>query len=139
MAEDEETKSPDKQPKTFFQRLFKKKKFKLEIETDIEDFDEKYPEFQGWETVGFHRGLGREFWQLIIELVTSSLYIVILSFLMPIIKPFPEIDGYQNVANGLFLIIYTAFDVGTNFGVNRFIAEYRMKDTRKMLEYISFF
>ncbi len=102
------------------------------------DIDKEFPEFQGWESIGFHRGLGREFWQLIIELITTSCTIFIISLLMPIINPFPEISGYQNVAGGLFALIYTIFDVGANFGYNRFIAEYRIKNVKKMMQYVSF-
>lgn len=102
------------------------------------DLDKEFPEFTGWESIGFHRGLGREFWQIAIELLTSSLGIIMISLLMPIENPFPEIGGYQGVAWGLFAVVYTIFDTGTNFGLNRFIAEYRVKDTRKMLQYISF-
>ena len=104
---------------------------KYEIET-------KFPEFIGWESIGFHRGLGREFWQLILEMISLVASIFILSLLMPILAPFPEISGYQNVAAGIFAIVYTLFDMGTNFGLGRFIAEFRLKNVNKMLQYVSF-
>ncbi len=102
------------------------------------DIDKDFPEFRGWESIGFHRGLGREFWQLILELISTSTTIFIVSLLMPIIQPYPEIVGYQNIAGGLFTLIYTIFNLGTNFGLNRFIAEYRVKNVRRMLQYVSF-
>ncbi|MFX0103555.1 MAG: hypothetical protein ACFFCS_28595 [Candidatus Hodarchaeota archaeon] len=120
-------------------KLKKWQRVKLSIVEDIPDLEEEFPEFKGWEMIGFHRGLGQEFWQLIIEVFNMSLGLVIGTMLMPIMSPFPEIGGYQHVANSLFVLVYTVFDVGTNFGVGRFIAEYRVKDTKKMLEYISFF
>ncbi len=106
--------------------------------TGITDLEEEFPEFQGWESIGFHRGLGREFYQIVIELITAALYIVLLAILMPILNPFPEINGYLTVTNALFLVIYRIFDMGSNFGLNRFIAEYRVKDTKRMMQYISF-
>jgi hypothetical protein len=57
---------------------------------------------------------------------------------MPIIQPFPEIVGYQTIAVGLFAFIYTIFNLGANFGLNRFIAEYRVKNVKRMLQYVSF-
>lgn len=104
----------------------------------ITQLEEEFPEFKGWELIGFHRGLGREFYQIIIELITAALYMVVLGYLMPILNPFPEIQGYKKVADGLFLIIYRIFDMGTNFGLNRFIAEYRVKDPKRMVQYVSF-
>jgi hypothetical protein len=102
------------------------------------DLDKQFPEFQGWESIGFHRGLGREFWQIIIELITTAGNVFIIALLVPILEPFPEIRGYQNVAGPLFVMVFTIFDLGANFGLGRFIAEYRIKNVRKMLQYISF-
>jgi hypothetical protein len=105
---------------------------------DKYDLDKEFPEFQGWESIGFHRGLGREFWQIIIELFTTAINVFLIAFLVPILEPFPEIRGYQNVAGPIFGLVYTIFDLGTNFGLNRFISEYRVKNVPKMLQYISF-
>ncbi|MFX0102430.1 MAG: hypothetical protein ACFFCS_22885, partial [Candidatus Hodarchaeota archaeon] len=110
----------------------------LDIKEDIEDFEKDFPEFDGWESIGFHRSLGKELWQIIIELITTSLGLVALNFYMPLLLPFPEIGGYQNVAGGLFTLVYTIFDLGTNFGLDRFVAEYRVKDTRRMMQYVSY-
>lgn len=104
----------------------------------VVDYDEQFPEFQGWESIGFHRGLGREFWQLIIELFTSALGIFVISILMPILEPYPEVSGYQNIARPLFAVIFSIFDMGTNFGLSRFIAEHRIKNFQRMIQYISF-
>jgi hypothetical protein len=35
----------------------------LDAIADKFDIGKDYPEFKGWELIGFHRGLGREFWQ----------------------------------------------------------------------------
>ncbi|NMC06657.1 MAG: hypothetical protein GYA24_15675 [Candidatus Lokiarchaeota archaeon] len=102
------------------------------------DLDKQYPEFLGWESIGFHRGLGREFWQIIIELIGTATNVFIIAILVPLLEPFPEIRGYQTVAGGVFALVYTIFDIGTNFGLNRFIAEFRVKNVRKMLQYASF-
>ena len=102
-------------------KWWQSKKIKLNIEEDIPDFEKDYPEFTGWESIGFQRGLGRELWQIIIELFTTTLYLVLITYLMPILNPYPEIAGYQGIAGGIFALVYTIFDLGTNFGLNRFI------------------
>ena len=103
------------------------------------DLEKDYPEFKGWEAIGFQRALGRELWQIIIEQINNALYLFIMMYLIPIIQPFPEIIGYNGVAAGLFTVFYVAFDTGTNFGIFRFISEYRIKDTNRMLQYIGFY
>jgi hypothetical protein len=39
----------------------------------------------------------------------------------------------------LFATFYSIFDIGTNFYIERFIAEHRVKDPRRMLMYVSFY
>ena len=103
------------------------------------DLDEEYPEFSGWDSLGFQRPLGQELWQVVLEQVQNALYIFIMMYLIPIIMPFPEIIGINNLAAGLYAIFYIIFDTGTNFGIHRFIAEYRIKRPERMLMYVSFF
>ncbi len=102
------------------------------------DLDKQFPEFKGWEAIGFHRPLGQELWQVIIEQINNALWVFIALYLIPIIRPFPEIDGINALADGLYAIFYVIFDTGTNFGIGRFIAEYRIKDPKRMLMYVSF-
>ena len=64
---------------------------------------------------------------------------VFAAYLAPLISPYPEIGGYGNIAGGLFLVIFQVFDVPTNFGVGNFIAENRVRNPEKMMEYIRFF
>jgi hypothetical protein len=110
----------------------------IEDVTNQYDIEKQFPEFPGWESIGFHRGLGREFWQLILEMIGLVGSIFLLSLLMPILNPYPQIRGYQDISGGLFAMVYMIFDLGTNFGLGRFIAEFRMKNVDKMLQYVSF-
>ncbi|MBD3187268.1 hypothetical protein GF325_10595 [Candidatus Bathyarchaeota archaeon] len=103
------------------------------------DLDDEYPEFKGWEAIGFHRSLGRELWQIIIEQLNNILYGILMVYLIPIIQPFPMIQGINSLAGSLYYTIFVIFDTGTNFGINRFIAEYRIKDPRRMLQYVGFY
>jgi hypothetical protein len=95
--------------------------------------------FDGWEAIGFQRPLGGWMFGFSISLLTSLFGVVTIGFITRLLYPWPEQKGYYDVANALFLVIYQFFDFGTAFGISRFIAEYRVKNTKKMLEYIRFF
>jgi hypothetical protein len=95
--------------------------------------------FDSWEEVGFQRPLGGMMFNFSITLLTSLFGLVTVGIITRLLYPFPEQKGYFDVASALFAIVYQFFDVGTAFGISRFIAEYRVKDTNKMLEYIRFF
>lgn len=92
-----------------------------------------------WEVIGFQRPLGGWMWGFTISIATSIFGILTIGFLTGLLYPYPEQKGYSDIAGALFAIVYQFFDVGTAFGISRFIAEYRVKDTKKMLEYIRFF
>ena len=36
----------------------------------------------------------------------------------------PEINGYNSIAGGIYTIVFMLFDIGTAFGIERFIAEF---------------
>ncbi|MHA1522234.1 MAG: hypothetical protein ACTSRK_18830 [Promethearchaeota archaeon] len=110
-------------------------------EGDLDKFNlgEKFSEFSGWEAVGFHRPLAGELWEVILELFNIGFMIFLIVYLTPIINPYPVIGGYRSLANGIFVLVFVIFDTGTNFGLGRFIAEYRIKDPQKMMEYVNFF
>nr|MDO8111412.1 hypothetical protein [Candidatus Sigynarchaeota archaeon] len=114
-------------------------RFRKDKAADPFDLEKEFPEFKGWEAIGFHRSLGQELWQIVVEQINNALYLFIMVYLFPIIRPFPEIDGYLGIEGGILAIFYLLFDVGTNFGINRFIAEYRVSNPRKMLMYVSFY
>jgi hypothetical protein len=103
------------------------------------DLERKFPQFKGWEQIGFHRNLGAELWNMVLKILEAVLVLIIMIYLTPILNPFPEISGYSGVAWGLFSVVYTVFDTATNFGINNFIAENRLKNPAKMMEYIRFF
>jgi hypothetical protein len=81
--------NPGKKPKTALEKLQKfigffkyrtdtaesksEKSAALDAIADKFDIGKDYPEFKGWELIGFHRGLGREFWQLATEMIALAL------------------------------------------------------------------
>jgi len=58
---------------------------------------------------------------------------------MNLLYPYPESEGYRNIVSQLFVLLFSIFGIGTAYGLQRFIAEWRIKDPRKMLQYIQFF
>jgi hypothetical protein len=110
-----------------------------ELDLDQFSMEDEFAEFPGWEAVGFHRPLAAELWEVALELLNNAFMIFLIVYLTPIINPFPEIGGYRTLANGIFVLVFVIFDTGTNFGLGRFIAEYRIKDPAKMMEYVNFF
>lgn len=92
-----------------------------------------------WEEIGFHRPLGSFWYSLSISIFSAAVSLFFVSIIYKFLYPYPEMEGYNRVASMLFSVIYTAFDIGTAFGIERFIAENRIKDPKKMLEYIRFF
>lgn len=93
----------------------------------------------GWEEIGFHRPLASYMWNWVITIFTAMVGLFSSAYIILYLYPYPEQQGYNSVAGIPFALFYRIFDVGTAFGIRRFIAEYRIKDHKKMLEYIRFF
>ncbi|HME53712.1 MAG TPA: hypothetical protein VKM55_15905 [Candidatus Lokiarchaeia archaeon] len=103
------------------------------------DLESRYPNLKGWEMIGFHRQLGGEFWNILLQLASMALAVFMGAYIQPLVSPYPEIGGYSGIAGGLFAIVFTVFDVATNFGVGQFVAENRVTNPEKMMEYVRFF
>ncbi|MHA1792116.1 MAG: hypothetical protein ACTSVI_05685 [Promethearchaeota archaeon] len=96
-------------------------------------------QFNHWEDIGFQRPLGDFLYGYSIAIFTILASIIFMSFVFQWLWPYPEINGYNGIAGGVFAIVYQLFDVGTAFGIVRFIAEYRIKNPKKMIGYASFY
>jgi len=103
------------------------------------DTDEVIKAGGQWEDIGFHRPLGNYFYGIFISIFTMIIGIVLLDLFTSLLYPFPEIQGYNSISGGIYAIIFTVFDTGTGFGIERFIAEWRVKDPRRMIFYIQFY
>jgi hypothetical protein len=111
--------------------------------TDIRGYteDERFNsvKFNRWEDIGFQRPLGNFLYGYMITVATAIIGIVLVSFVYQFLWPYPQIQGYNGIAGGVFAIVYQLFDVGTAFGIVRFIAEWRVKNPKRMLEYVRFY
>lgn len=102
-----------------------------------------------YETVGFHRILGGFYYNLLLVLASTILFTILSLVLLPLIRPFPEVEGYSTVTYGLLSFLFGFFDLGStkggeshaqlNDGLLRFVGEYSTTKPYQALRYIQFF
>ncbi|MHA1340593.1 MAG: hypothetical protein ACTSRZ_10475 [Promethearchaeota archaeon] len=108
-------------------------KFELQI-------PEKIDEEILWDEIGLHKTLGGSFFRNFVFMALSTIIsIVTFTFVIQYLIPYPTSKGYYDVSQGLFAFIFRLFDIGTAYGIERFIAEYYVKDKLKMMKYIQFY
>ena len=107
--------------------------------TSKEGMDEVIKTGGQWEDIGFHRPLGNYFYGLFIAIFMSIIGIVLMNLMMSLLYPYPEINGYSGLAGSIYAIVFTVFDTGTGFGIQRFIAEWRIKNPQRMIGYCQFY
>ncbi|MFX0103844.1 MAG: hypothetical protein ACFFCS_30055, partial [Candidatus Hodarchaeota archaeon] len=106
---------------------------------DIQALSEKFKNIDPWEKIGFSRTLGGFFYRYALFLLEMVIGALLLGFLLNLFYPWPEAEGYRNIVGQLFVLLFTVFDIGTAYGIERFIGEYRVKNPRKILSYMQFF
>jgi len=92
-----------------------------------------------WDQIGFHRPLGGFMFNYAIGFIEIIFGVVVGGLLISILYPYPESKGYRDLAGMVFIWTMPLFDIGIAYGIERFIGEYRVKDTTKMVQYIQFF
>ena len=105
----------------------------------LEELEKRYADVDPWKKIGFSRTLGGFFYQFVLFIIGILVFGVLLGFALNIFYPYPESEGYRNITSQLFSLLFSIFGIGTAYGLQRFIAEWRIKDPRKMLKYIQFF
>nr|MDO8087974.1 hypothetical protein [Candidatus Sigynarchaeum springense] len=92
-----------------------------------------------WEAIGFHKPLAGFWYNLIFSLISMVLGLFISGVIVNIFYPYPESNGYRNLTGGIFTLLFVMFDLGTHMTMDRFIAEARIKNPARMLNYIQYF
>ncbi len=105
----------------------------------LDVLEKRYATVDPWQKVGFSRTLGGFFYRYALFLIELVIGASLIGFLFNLFYPWPEGEGYRNVAGSLFVVLFSVFDIGTAYGIERFIAEWRVKNPRKMLKYLQFF
>jgi O-antigen/teichoic acid export membrane protein len=92
-----------------------------------------------WDEIGFHKPLAGFWYKLALGLISMVIGLVILTVWYTFFYPFPESMGYKTTATGIFVLFFSIMDIGTNMCQERFIAEARIKNPAKMIQYIQYF
>jgi hypothetical protein len=93
-----------------------------------------------WDSIGIHKALGGNFFRnFTFMLIGAVIGVITLTFVLEQLVPFPAAKGYYDISHELFSFVWLLFDVGTAYGIERFIAEYMIKDKRKMMKYVQFY
>lgn len=87
-----------------------------------------------WEDIGYHRVLGGFYYNIIFAVLIVG-YVL----LLPLLIPYAESMGYYNILTGIFKSLFTLADFGLASALSRFIAEYRVKDPERTIQYVRFF
>ncbi|MBD3186815.1 hypothetical protein GF325_08320, partial [Candidatus Bathyarchaeota archaeon] len=106
-------------------------------EEELENFDRT--KYKGFDRVGYSRPLGGWIYQFFYAILGAGLIAIIYPVMLGYIYPYPEIKGYVDISGVLFSILFFAFNVPTNFAIERWVADYRVKNPKKMVQYMSFY
>ncbi|MHA1730735.1 MAG: hypothetical protein ACTSU5_02275 [Promethearchaeota archaeon] len=112
----------------------------VKIEQDeVDSVEDRFKGIDPWEKIGFIRPLGGFFYNYMLSLATLVIGFIMVGYLLGLFYPYPEAEGYRSVIGTIFALLFQIFDIGTAYGIERFIAEWRVKNPKKMLHYIQFF
>ncbi|MHA1791762.1 MAG: hypothetical protein ACTSVI_03895 [Promethearchaeota archaeon] len=125
--------------KPFVDEAHQRKGFDLPPVTEEEIKNFKRESFKGFDRVGYARPLGGWFYQFFYALLGMVPTVILYPFILGVLYPQPEIKAYNDVAGVLFSILFFAFNVPTNFAIERWVADYRIKNPEKMLQFMSFY
>jgi hypothetical protein len=92
-----------------------------------------------WDEIGFHKPLAGFWYKLSLGLFSMVIGLVVITVWYTYFYPFPESMGYKTAATGIFVLFFSIMDIGTNMCQERFIAESRIKNPAKMIQYIQYF
>jgi hypothetical protein len=110
----------------------------LESET-AKEFLEDYKDPEGFGKIGYQRSLGGFFYQFFFAIIGAAFIGITYPIILRELYPFPESKSMASIAGILFMFIQNLFNVPTGYAIERFIGEWRIKDTRKMVQYIRFY
>src|SRR5271157_3302360 len=108
-------------------------KLKAKRRQDVQEVDEM------WEAIGFHKPLAGFWYNLTFSLITLVAGLIFSGALLNIFYPYPESNGYRGVTSGIFSLFLTVLSLGTSMTMDRFIADSRIRNPRKMIQYVQYY
>jgi hypothetical protein len=92
-----------------------------------------------WDSIGFHKPVAGFWNNLLYQIGVLILPALIAIQLLKVLYPYPESRGYRDAFTGIFVLIFTVFDLGTSATISRFIADENIKNPARMVKYIQYF
>lgn len=105
----------------------------------MDAYKEKFSDTDLWEQIGFTRPLGGFFYNFALAIIGVIIGLVFVGFLLSWLYPWPEAEGYRSIAGVYYQLMFSIMDIGTAYGIERFVAENRIKNPKKMIKYLQFF
>lgn len=93
----------------------------------------------GWEHIGFHRQIGGFFYNYVPVILVGVVLLLGTGVLIPMLLPFPDAKGFAEIAKSMYALMFLLFDAGIGSAIGKFVPEYRVKDPKRALQYLSFF
>jgi hypothetical protein len=94
---------------------------------------------EGFDKVGFARPLGGFFYEFFYAIVAAIAVAVTFSLILKALYPYPDSKAYASVGNVLFSLVFFVMNIPTAFSLEIFIAQYRVKNPAKMIQYARFY
>ncbi|MFX0099064.1 MAG: hypothetical protein ACFFCS_05740 [Candidatus Hodarchaeota archaeon] len=123
----------------FKQEMLKSKPVDLPEVTEEEIVNFKKENLNFWDTVGYSRPLSGWMYEFMYALLGAVLVSIMYPFLLGFLYTWPEIKAYVNTSGVLFSVIFFALNVPTNYAIERWVADYRVKNPKEMVQYMSFY
>ncbi|MBN2157606.1 MAG: hypothetical protein JW776_16280 [Candidatus Lokiarchaeota archaeon] len=98
-----------------------------------------WKEPKAFDKIGYARPLGGFFYEFFYYILGTVISLAIYPFILSFMYPWPESQSYANLVGVIFLIFENIFNIPTQFAIDRFVGEYRVKNTRKMIDFIRFY
>lgn len=99
----------------------------------------KYDPPKAFNKIGFARPLGGLFYQYFYGILSGVIILLTYSFILKWLYPYPDAKAYGKVAEKLFSFLFFVLNIPTAFSLERFAAEWRVKNPYKMVQYIRFY
>jgi hypothetical protein len=107
--------------------------------TSARNFLTSYTSPQAFDKIGYARSLGGFFYEFFYAILSTALVALTFSQILGFLFPWPESRSMVDIAGILFVLLQTIFNVPTNYALDMFIGDYRIKDPPKMVQYIRFY
>jgi len=94
---------------------------------------------KAFDKIGYARPLGGFFYEFFYGIVGMVISVALFDVYLGVIYPWPEIAGYTGISGIMFMLIRAAFNIPTEWGIDRFVGEWRVKNPKKMVFFLRWY